>query len=66
MAAEALRMAKGRVEAEQARQSQRPSNWQWEPIVQAIQQDGCGASERLRIRAVARFWSIAFPSSAQR
>ena len=55
MAAEALRTAKGRVEAEHARQSQRPSNWQREPTVQAMQQDGCGGSERLRTRAVAKF-----------
>ena len=64
--AEALRTAKGRVEAEQARQSQRPSNWQREPIVQAMQQDGCEVSERLQTKAVAKFWSMAFPSSAHR
>ena len=66
MVAEALRMAKEGAEAEQAKQSQRPSNWQREPTVQAMQQDGCEVPERLRTRAVARFWSIAFPSSAHR
>ena len=41
LVAEALRTARECAEAEQARQSQRPSNWQREPTVQAMQQDGC-------------------------
>ena len=66
MVAEALRTARECVEVEQAKQSQRPSNWQREPTVQAMQQDDCEDSERLRTKAVAKFWSIAFPSSAHR